>query len=273
MTHHQPDGSDPIDAGQHPRTLRGKAWTDHAVAPHDFGPVVPVTSAGVRGRRSVLVPGGRLPLLAAVALVTALVLAGIALRTGPAQTGQASPDPNGSVATQASTDASVAVPTEPIDTASESSDPTALPTPQPPSAAATASATHKPLKTSRPDPGATDSDHTDWTPPPGFVGTVTISNWCLHADGTEEVMVEADFNSPVEVTQVELYLDGIYFGRGGPAVGEELVGSVIVGHDLGVGTRHVPMAKFFRGQFNTDLIAKIVGASFLVAANEPCPGG
>jgi hypothetical protein len=207
-------------------------------------------------------------------MVTAVVLAGIALRTGPAQTGQPSPDPSGTAAVQPSIDTSVAPATEPIDTPNESPGPTGSPSTQPvPSAAATASATHKPVITPRPDPGATDSDHTDWTPPPGFVGTVRITSWCLHADGTEEVMVEADFNSPVEVTVVELYLDGLYFGRGGPAAGDGRVGSVIIGHDLDVGTTHVPMAKFFRGQFNTDLIAKVEGGSFLVAANEPCLGG
>jgi hypothetical protein len=253
--------------------------------PDDPTAVVRVAGSGVRGRPSARPPAGRGPVLATMAIIGAVVLVGLALRNAPAQTVQLTPAFDGGAAAGATGD-STTEPTalEPSATEPDATDlgatppetaeATVLPTPEPPPAVvATPGPTKKPAKTPRPDPGPTDSDHTDWTPPPGFVGSVTMTDNCSHADGTEEVWVEADFDSPVKVTQVELYLDGHWFGRGGPAVGEERVGSVIVGRPMDIGTTHVALAKFFTGPYNVDLIAKRTSDSFLVPQGQPCPGG
>lgn len=240
-------------------------------APEDPA-VVRVTTSGVRGRPSARPPAGRGPLLAAVALVTAVVLGGLALRNAPAQTAQSTPGLDGSATVGAiGNGAAELSATEPGPTLIESPDATVLPSLEP-TAVATSSPTKKPPKaTPRPEP--TDSQYTEWTPPPGFVGTVTISDYCSHANGTEEVLVEADFNSPVKVANIAFYLDGFWFAWGGPPVGQELIGTVIVGHDLDVGTTHVVEARFVHGPLLVDLIAKRESDPFLVPQGPPCPGG
>jgi hypothetical protein len=152
--------------------------------------------------------------LAATALVTALAVGALALRTEPADTSDAVPSLAGTVGAGATSAGAVAVATGPLETPYQSLDPIAGPTPEPtpeptrertPAPVATAPPTAKPPKppkTPRPEP--TDSWHTDWTPPPGFVGSLTVTDGCFHTDGTEQVIFTAEYDSPVELTAVRI---------------------------------------------------------------------
>lgn len=225
-------------------------------------------------------------MLIAGALVTVIVVAAFALRTGPAATSDAVPGSAETVGAGATSPVAVAVATGPLETPSESLDPTAGSTPalslQPTTeptpestriSIATATPTKKPPMTPEPDPGPTDSWHTDWTPPPGFVGSLTVTDWCHHADGTEQVRFTAEYDSPVELTAVRIYLDGSWMANGlGPGP-DQHTGTVIVGHDLEVGTSHVAEARFFTGPYNVDLVAVRESGPFTVQQGDPCPGG
>jgi hypothetical protein len=221
--------------------------------------------------------------LAATALVTALAVGAFALRTEPADTSDAVPSLAGTVGAGATSAGAVAVATGPLETPYQSLDPIAGPTPEPtpeptrertPAPVATAPPTAKPPKppkTPRPEP--TDSWHTDWTPPPGFVGSLTVTDGCFHTDGTEQVIFTAEYDSPVELTAVRIYLDGNWLANGlGPGP-DQHTGTVIVGRDLEVGGTHVAEARFFTGPYNVDLVAVRESEPFTVQQGEPCLGG
>jgi hypothetical protein len=218
--------------------------------------------------------------LAAAALVTVVVVGAFALRAGPADTSDAVPSPVGTVGAGATSDGAVAAATGPLETPYESLEPTAGPTPEPtheptprptPAPVATARPTAKPPKTTRPEP--TDSWHTDWTPPPGFVGSLSVTDGCFHTNGTEQVMFTAEYDSPVELTAVRIYLDGDWLANGlGPGP-DQHTGTVIVGRDLEVGATHVAEARFFTGPYNVDLVAVRESEPFTVQQGPPCPGG
>lgn len=225
-------------------------------------------------------------MLVAGALVTAVVIGAFALRTGPADTSDAVPSTAATVGAGATSDGAVAVATGPLETpygspgatAGSTPEPSLQPTPEPtpestPTSVATATPTKKPPKTPEPGPGPTDSWHTDWTPPPGFVGSLTVTDWCHHADGTEQVRFTAEYDSPVELTAVRIYLDGAWLANGLGADPDQHTGTVIVGRDLEVGATHVAEARFFTGPYNVDLVAVRESGPFTVQKGEPCPGG
>jgi len=242
--------------------------------------VVRVTTTGVRGRPSARVPGGRGPVLLSVVLVTAVVLGGLALRSAPTQTAQSTPG-IGAVGAVGATDDLTIEPTpiepsttEPEATPYESLNATVLPTLEP-TEAATPRPTKKPRPATTPYVEPTDSRYTDWTPPPGFEGSVTLSDNCHHANGLEEVLMQADFNSPADVSEVMFYEGGTdnWIAMGGPPVGQERVGTVIVGRNFEVGTAIVIDARFIHGQQLIDLIAKRQSDPYVVQKGPDCPGG
>jgi hypothetical protein len=273
MTEQAPGGFDPVDPLEHQLLRRVQKWTDQAAVREDPATVVRVTTAGPRAGRWAAPSRGRWALVASMAVVVALVAGGIGLRLGPPQTATSTggPDVGASLnATASGTPEPEATPDETDDATAEPSEwpePTfeSLEPPRP-------DPTTRPRQTEEPDPDPTP-DHPAWTQRPGFVGTLSVTDSCHHADGTEEVLVEASFDSPVEVTMVEVYMDGEYFARGGPAPGNELVGTVTLGRVLEVGTTAFPTAKFFTGPSNRDLIAVVEGDPFLVPEGPPCPGG
>jgi hypothetical protein len=213
------------------------------------------------------------------AFVAALVVGGLALRTDPTQTAVSTPGFDGAGAVGATDDATIGpTPTEPATTElgttpSSSHHATVAPTVTP-TEAVTPRPTKKPPKADpTPYVEPTDSQYTEWTPPPGFVGSVTLSDNCHHANGREEVLMQADFNSPIEVYDVMFYADGDWVAKGGPPVGQELVGTVIVGREFEVGTTIVVEARFLHGEQRIHLIAKVKSEPFLVSEGPPCPGG
>jgi hypothetical protein len=240
--------------------------------------VVRVTTSGVRGRPRARPPGSRGIFIWMSALIAALLVGGSALRTNP-QTAVSTPGFDGAEAVGATDDATIGpTPTEPITTElgttpSSSHQTTVAPT-LVPTEAATPRPTKKPPKADpTPYVEPTDSQYTEWTPPPGFVGSVMLSDNCHHANGREEVLMQADFNSPVEVYDVMFYADGDWVAKGGPPVGQELVGTVIVGREFEVGTTIVVEARFLHGEQRIHLIAKVKSEPFLVSEGPPCPGG
>jgi len=85
--------------------------------------------------------------------------------------------------------------------------------------------------------------------------------------------VQADWDSPVDVLQVEFWLNGNWYARGGAIAGDERAGQVIVGLNLQVGTTYTAQAKFFTGEYLVDLVARRFSDPFTVTVGEPCPGG
>ena len=235
------------------------------------GAIRPVSSEGVHARRRPGPTSGRDGLVLA-AIVGVVVIGGLALRMAPAQT--ASSNESSAPAPTASAGTSPNNPTAaaggPLATALESLAITAPPTIEP-TATAAARSTPRPTKDPALDPGPTDSDHTDWTPPPGFTGTATLSDWCAHADGTEQIRMQADYHSPVAVGVVEFWMNGIYIARGGPGP-DALDGSVVVGRDFQVGTTYVLLAKYFTGEYLVDLIATVKSAPYTVVQGDFCYG-
>jgi hypothetical protein len=273
MTDRQPKSFDPIDPEERTLLRRFQAWTDQAVAPEDPAAVVRVTAAGVRPRFRAGAAGGRWLFVAATALVAAFVVGGLALRMTPDRTatsGQSAEPTSGSGATPSAgaTDASTIGP-DPAP--SESPAVTVLPTlelrPE-----QTPSPTRKPpKKTPVPDPDPTDSWHTDWTPPPGFAGTLTMSEWCFHSNGTAQVKLEAVYHTPVEITHVEFYLDGHWLANGGPANPEGPDSTITIGRDMDIGTTHEAMARFFTGPYYVDWVGSLSSDPYtVVQGSTPC---
>jgi hypothetical protein len=277
MADGRPDGFDPIDPEEPALLRRFQAWTDQAVAPEDPATVVRVTTTGVRGRFLGGTPGGHWALVASMAVVVALVAGGLALRPGPSQTAQSTENPGVGASIKATELEATDLETDepemtPEETDEETTEPSAEPEP-----------TFESLEPERPDPtnrprrtAEPDRDPTlrpAWTPRPGFRGSLTVADSCHHADGTEEVLVEVSFHSPVDVTMVEAYFDDEYFARGPPGPGSERVGTVTLGRVLEVGITAFPTAKVFTGPSSRDLVAVVEGDPFLVPEGPPCPGG
>ena len=240
--------------------------------------VVRVTTSGVHGRPSARPPGNRGVWVAVTALVAALVVGGLALRPAPTQTAQSTSSLDGvggvGATEHPSVDPTALEPstTEPEATPFASVSSTVLPTLEP-TEAATPRPTKKPRPASTPYVEPTDSHYTEWTPPPGFVGSVTLSDNCHHANGMEEVLIQADFNSPVEVFNVMFYRGGTdnWLAMGGPPVGQEFVGTVIVGREFEVGTTIFVEGRFVHGEARINLIAKVQSDPFLVPQGPACP--
>jgi hypothetical protein len=237
---------------------------------------VSVTPAGVRTRGRSAPRGGPWLTLAMTAMVIAVVVGGLALRNAAAENGQAalasgpSPSDVGPLVSPTPTQAATAE-TQP--TTSIAPDPTAAPTIEP-TLAHTISPTKKPPKPNPTYPeGGTDHPFTEWTPPPGFTGTLTVSDHCAHANGTEEVLIELVFHTPTEISDIEFFLNGNSVGMGGPPAGQEVDGTVSLGRDVEVGMTVVATAHVLHGPLLVDLIATVVSDAFLVPQGEPCPGG
>jgi hypothetical protein len=240
--------------------------------------VVRVTTSGVRGRPSARPPGNRSILIAVTAVVATLAVGGFALRKDLPQTALSTPGVGAVGATDdAATEATPPEPpatdlttTEPEGTVGDTPATTVQPTEQP--AVETPKPTKKPPRpTHTPYVDPTDSWHTDWTPPPGFHGTLTTSDYCTHANGTTEVWVQADYHSPVNINRVEWFLDGYPFSNNGP--GDPRDDTIIVGTDLDPGTTHSLELRFFTGEFKVDWVGSLYSQPFKVGQGPACPGG
>jgi len=95
----------------------------------------------------------------------------------------------------------------------------------------------------------------------------SAEDYCLDVNGDEQVLVHASWNSPIAVSNVELFIDGVWVGASGsdPAA---FHGELSTGGPVKIGEPHVGAAKFYSG---SELLAgPIQSVAAVFTAGTPC---
>lgn len=223
-------------------------------------------------------PGARGPILVVAIIGAALAVVFVSIRPYAGDTADASLDP--SIVAPISTEAAEIPTTSPAPADPSSDAATAVPTLEstfPPDASSTEPPTPKPVVTPKPTKHPPTVEVTDkpdipaptWTPPPHFIGHVTIYDRCLGSDGKEQIMVKGEWNSPVLITSEEFFLDGNRIGSEYDPDGEYQAW-VATGDGVEIGTTHVGTVKFYAGPTYSDLIATLDSPPFTADKGAPC---
>jgi hypothetical protein len=232
----------------------------------------PVEAHGIRLRDPGAPVGNRRIYLVLALLVTGASIAVLLGRGSsavgdaadlPAATASVTPGPSGTLVAEPGSTASDAAPTD-----LPASDPPSTDTPPPP----TPRITPRPTPRTTPEPPApvyTDppEEHLPTpTPPLVFTATVVLEDYCLDVNGDEQVLVHATWNSPIAVTMVELFIDGVWVGASSwdPA----FHGALSTGGPVTIGEPHVGAAKYYAG---SELLAgPIESVTAVFSAGTPC---
>jgi hypothetical protein len=230
--------------------------------------------AHVRVRPRPPLPGSRRSIALAALVVVGAVAAGLALRGPDAAsvgTELSSPGATAGAPTSPPEPTTIAEPT-PAATSAPDASPTPADVPTPQIAdPTTRPPTAKPTPDPDGDPGPTDAPHPTWTPPAVFTGSATMYDYCYAPDGTEQVMVKGEWNSPVLITGIEAWLDdgsnagASYFPSG------DYSGFIASSISMPIGSTRVATVKFLAGPTSSEVVATRVSEPYTAQQGSPCP--
>lgn len=233
-----------------------------------------VVAAPVRALRRPPVPGARRLVALAAVLIVGVIAVGASIRRPDAASVGAeatAPATFADVATPLPEPSSESVASDAVDAPSASPAPTAESAPTPQVAATERPPTPTATQDPNVDPGPTDAPWPTWTPAPVFVGSATMVDRCFDKDGNEQVMVSAEWDSPVPITGVEAWLDdgssagANYFPGGSYAAG---ISSSVA---MTIGSTRIATIKFLAGPTYSDVVATRISAPFTAQQGTPCP--